>query len=513
MKKTLLLTAAGFLALPVFSQAEYNPIVKMGFYSQRISPNGVYVGSMADEAAVYNVETNETVSFPYTFLGLGNSVANNGIAVGSSSDVGLIFTPRGAIFPKCLEPYSFSSFNAITPDGSRACGYVGMGIEGLLPFYVDLDNEGNAGELHLLPHPEKDFTDGNPTYILACGISADGKTIIGEIVDYGGRLTDPIVYSEDAEGSWSFSLPSEKYFNPEHIELPPNPFVDEPHYPEFTEYMNPDSAEIYMEEYEAYVMGYGEYPDPFDFMTDEEIEAYMVQYNIYWDWYNANEEYIKPYLYFYNEVVKTTVSYGLNDIVIAPDASWFAVTGSYGTDDETAITPTTLYKFDVATGIREEIANAPSGVYPSQILPDNTLIVATPMQWLANTYILLPDAEKFLGMQAYYEQTHPAYLDWMRSNIGGETGLVCVSDDFSTFAAGVQSYQYFIDPGYLYSSYIFTSHEIAGVENIVAESEDGIYRVYNIHGMNVLNTRNVAEINNLANGIYIVNGKKMIVRK
>lgn len=513
MKKCLLLAFAGVCVLPAFAQTEYTPIIKNGFYSQRVSPNGLYVGSMADGAAIYNIETNQTKSYEETYLGLGNSVANNGIGVGSNGDVGLIFTPDGAKFPSCLEPYVFSSFNAITPAGDRACGFAGTDIEGLMPFYVDLDENGNAGELHILPHPETDFTNATPTYILACVISDDGKTIIGEVVDYGGRLCDPIIYTEDAEGNWTYSLPTEKYFNPDHIELPANPFVDEPHYPEYTEFMNEDALRFYMMEYEDFLMGVGEMPDPFDYMSDEEIEAYTEQYVIYWDWYNANEEFIQVYLYYYNEVVKTTVSYGLNDIVISPDASWFSVTGSYGTDDEFVTTPTTLYKFDMATGTREEIKNAPYDVYPSQILSDNTLVVATPMMYLANTYILLPDSEEFLGMQEYYEKTHPTYLGWIRENIGGETGLVCISDDYSTFAAGLQSYQYLIEPDYFYSSYIFTSHESAGVENLAIDSNDGIYRVYNLQGVNVLNTKDASEVNNLNNGIYIINGKKVMVRK
>ena len=175
MKKCLLFAMAGLMAMPAFSQAEEDPIYLLGFYSQRISPNGRFVASMADAVGIYDIQTNFRIDFEGSFLGLGNAISNNGIAVGSDSNQSLIMKSDGSFVPDCLENYAFSSFNAITPDGSRACGFVGQGIEGLVPFYVDLDENGVAGELHILPHPDKDFLGSKPTYILACGISSDGK--------------------------------------------------------------------------------------------------------------------------------------------------------------------------------------------------------------------------------------------------------------------------------------------------------------------------------------------------
>ena len=40
---------------------------------------------------------------------------------------------------------------------------------------------------------------------------------------------------------------------------------------------------------------------------------------------------------------------------------------------------------------------------------------------------------------------------------------------------------------------------------------DGMFRVFNLQGVNVLNTRDINEIRNLAKGLYIVNGKKVIL--
>ena len=48
--------------------------------------------------------------------------------------------------------------------------------------------------------------------------------------------------------------------------------------------------------------------------------------------------------------------------------------------------------------------------------------------------------------------------------------------------------------------------------NSVEEKFEG-FKVYNLQGVNVLNTTNISDLNNLAKGIYIVNGKKVFVGK
>ena len=62
----------------------------------------------------------------------------------------------------------------------------------------------------------------------------------------------------------------------------------------------------------------------------------------------------------------------------------------------------------------------------------------------------------------------------------------------------------------LYFTYITT--EVSLVKFAGADA-DGLYRVYNINGVNVMTTGNVDDLKGLENGIYIINGKKMILRK
>ena len=63
--------------------------------------------------------------------------------------------------------------------------------------------------------------------------------------------------------------------------------------------------------------------------------------------------------------------------------------------------------------------------------------------------------------------------------------------------------------GELYTTYVNTT---TGIANVVA-AEDGKYVVYNVNGVLVLSTENAADLNLLEGGLYIVNGKKVLVRK
>ena len=61
-------------------------------------------------------------------------------------------------------------------------------------------------------------------------------------------------------------------------------------------------------------------------------------------------------------------------------------------------------------------------------------------------------------------------------------------------------------------TYFFTPDTSTGIQNVV-EAADGVYKVYNLQGVNILNTVNAADLNSLTPGLYIVNGKKVLIRK
>ncbi len=52
----------------------------------------------------------------------------------------------------------------------------------------------------------------------------------------------------------------------------------------------------------------------------------------------------------------------------------------------------------------------------------------------------------------------------------------------------------------------------SGVENVLPDSTAGVYRVYNLQGVLVLTTEDAEAVNRLPKGLYIVNGKKMLIK-
>ena len=56
-----------------------------------------------------------------------------------------------------------------------------------------------------------------------------------------------------------------------------------------------------------------------------------------------------------------------------------------------------------------------------------------------------------------------------------------------------------------------TVNEPAGIDNIVADN--GVYVVYNLQGVKLMETENVEDLNNLSDGLYIINNSKVVIRK
>lgn len=69
-----------------------------------------------------------------------------------------------------------------------------------------------------------------------------------------------------------------------------------------------------------------------------------------------------------------------------------------------------------------------------------------------------------------------------------------------------------LETGTVENSAKYVINEEAGVEAIGAEPADGIYKVFNLQGVKMLETKDATEINNLPKGFYIVNGKKVVVK-
>lgn len=516
MKRTLYLLAV--LGMPIMATAleASEPQLLEGVYALKISPNGKWLGSRAGDASIYNLETGENVYYNGSYLGLGNCVSNAGVAVGSANDVASIMYNGETIVPESLDSkkFWFCDLNAITPDGTRITGIINNpekdGVT-YVPFVATVDADLNVGEPLILPYPKKDFFGGAPQYCTAVWISFDGKTIAGQVQDWRGMYSYPIYYKETAPGEWKYELPTESLFNPTGIEMMENPWFYEPVYPEPADYMSGSAKAAYEQAYEVWANGGGFYPDPFDgYLTEEQAAKYLAAAEAYNNWYYNAEDNIRAYIKFYQEILKTSPSFSANDMAMHPSGDYFMLHGGKENDEGDMVG--TMYNINTLTG-ESQIVDGPSGEYfPCQILNDGTLIITKGIDNVPSSFVRLPGSEKFITMQEYFGTNHPEISEWLDATVPGGTGVVCMSEDRSVITGALipdQLANYDDETSYYYNTYLINV-ETAGVESILDQPQEGIYTVYNLNGVKVMETKDANSLNELEKGIYIINGKKII---
>lgn len=185
------------------------------------------------------------------------------------------------------------------------------------------------------------------------------------------------------------------------------------------------------------------------------------------------------------------------------------------------------YIYDIENDVLTEIKTDVEMLIPVQMLDDGTLLGTTYMYAFMpfTAHIKLPDSDEFIPFAQYVEEKRPAFFPWLDDTLGeygvkgydenGQpiygryiiTGNVYVSRDMNVISGA-----YPVGDGF---SYIFEgSGEItnpgpdpgeSGVETIVNPDEKMI--ILDIDGRRI----NSEKLENLPKGIYIVNGKKVII--
>ena len=519
MKKSLLMGCMAMLAGVAFGQTE--PLELEHMYARKVSPNGTFMVSAAGDVDVFNLENGEHFNYPGVYIGNGNSVSNDGFTVGNGAgDVAMVMRDGVAFTPETLAHFWFCDINAVTPDGSRLIGIANNDRPGIIwrAFYCDIDEDGKIGMPHYLPMPDRDFFGFVPQYSNGVWISDDGHTIAGLIVDNRGWVSYPILFRENEQGEWSYVLPTADLFNPNGYELPENPFDSEPKFPEFTDYMDEDSRAIYEEEYDNWIMGMGPYPDPFAFMTTEQEKNYWEAYNAYEQWFEEADEKVEEYMAVYRKIAATTPSFQMNEYTINPAGTVAAYVGGAENDDvqRQDIWCFDITDFDNVTYNKIDISR--KGIFPTQLLSDGTIIGNVPGG--GEGYVKLPNSDVFMDLYEYMGATNPSYADWLNTNSPYGSGMVSFSDDLTVIAGGVNYYnlsaelQAKLDEtnGFYYSYVFMDAKTFAGVEENLVDVDNGVYRVFNLQGVNVMTTENKDDLNNLAKGLYIINGKKTVIR-
>ncbi|MDE6301379.1 MAG: hypothetical protein K2M19_06650 [Muribaculaceae bacterium] len=536
MKNFFLLCISLGTALSTVAEVK-SPEMIPEFYSTKISADGsVILSQVFDAITLYNTATNEVVDFETSFLlGNGNCITADGtIVVGGTESITPIMVVNGEIkdLNYLLEKFDALSFNGINAEGTRVSGIaINPSTEPnettYVPVYFDINADGSLSDVHYLPYPAKDWTNRDIQRASADYVSADGRTIVGQVVDFRGMELYPIVYKCDDKGDWTYTLPTADLINPNHLPIPEEPEELDVPYPEISAFMTPEEAAAYQAAYDEWVnSGYeGEYPEPGSYMSEDEINAF----NEAVDDYNAKSlEYNEKFATYYEklqEIIDQSYFFLQNGFTMSADGTTMALNRSIVIDNPDPMSwipflelnPTYLLNLDDYT--LTEVKNLENGLFPlvRQILSDGTIIGVSQNGEAPMSFVLLPETDEYIPLEDYYATLNPTGAAWLKENMTKEVdeevyneeldefeivlkemffvGHCVVSDDWSVLSGGVYAYMYSLDD--TYESYVIFA-ESKGVSSALTESELLNKTYYNLNGI---------EVKEPSNGIFIERAK------
>lgn len=562
MKKNLLAISLLLTTGVVFAQG--NRIVNiegvdilLEFYGHKVSHDGMQlIGEDENgELVYYNNSTKTIYEYPGCSYGQGYVIADNGWVVGnrmvdsnSQTNEGVIMAAGKIIVPPMFKNYPTSNIHSITPDATRICGVVGNPGRGLMdmPYYCDIDADGNIGEIQLLPTPPEDFFGSLPQRVTATWMSKDGKTIAGQVVQSRGILAYPILYHQNEQGIWNYSLPSEPLFNQAGIPLPkPVGDIEEEFpdvvYPEIENYIDPDKLAKWEADILAWqASGSGEANSPYNnlglYMSQAKVEQYLMDAARYNEAFLEYDEMNMKYWEDMAKIERSSVFFGRNMMAMSADGTWLASSqevedmSKFDPMDPESITMNYIpYLFNLETGENIRLGETGDNLVTNQVLPNGDVIATTPAAAIvpACSYFFLKDQGRMLSVVEYLEEVKPEYAAWLEENLSSDlpvgidpngnyimghlviTGLVSASEDLSVIYGGVEGYAVGLNQ---LITYIMPGLPASGIEQVEAElPDDGMIRVYNLQGVKMMETKEISNLRNLAKGLYIINGKKVVL--
>jgi hypothetical protein len=572
MKRLLPLFAAALLC-GASAQAGVELTRVTGAMFSHTSPSGEWAVSCGDgNFFVYNLKTGEWFmpeededNYDLFYeAGYGNCMTDTGIVVGSTtySGTAAYYSPDTNEWTE-LQTLSSASSSAhgITPDASRIVGYtmntgVTYGDDAVvsIPLLWERNNDGGY-DMKVLPYPTTDFTGKRtPQYIIAHAISADGKTIIGQVTDYAGFYHSPIVFTEDADGNWSY-----EYVNVDiqkcGVEFPDWYPYDGPSYPQITDYMTSEESAAYQAAYEEWqASGYtGTYPEYTDYISEEGYAAYEAAYETY---KTAYAEWSEMDDAFSNAYWSLSEEYGapdflMNSVALSPNGRYYGVTEASG-DFWSGYSYTPGYLDMQNDGEYTKYAQGPSVTFIS----DNAEMLGVEAGLDGYTrlaYIKTADADEFVRLNQYvksldedaYQEMEDSMTATYIQGIDYDTydyiystdildGLPTASDDMKTICAWTVNMYTDSEEDYQYSM-VYKITEGDGVGRVVAGNEFSVkanlngeivingdaaaIEIYDFAGNIVYSNNAPASVvkTNLTSGLYLIkatakNGKKVVTK-
>ncbi|MCC8072465.1 MAG: T9SS type A sorting domain-containing protein [Bacteroidales bacterium] len=482
------------------------PLVLDGTAVDHLSPNGRW--AISEEAGciiIFDLWMDEEYAWDgdgtntdYS-VGIGNPVSNDGIVVGNSSLYGgaMYWDPADDdwhTLPVNLDTSYGNYPRAITADGRRICGSAGMEAfsidsEGIMqvPIIWDRQEDGTYAEAVFLPHPDKDFTGRTPQYVLATCISDDGKTIVGQIVDWSGMFYHPIMWRESDNGEWSYEIVHPELLAPIDYEFPEFP-GEGPAQPSWETYMTEEELEAYtaaMEEY--YATGdYSLYPNYRDYMTDEEYEEYLLAYEAYMNQYIIWSAAYTEFADAISDATANAARFQFNSIALSPNGRYMALTDVYS-DYFNNIFLASPYLFDLQEGTYK-IYNHKDQVTATYVNDDATMLAVSGLQtYLLQAYIA-PKGHDFELLYDYVEArdtelaewmddylTH-SYTDYMTGEVvtGTYAGQPTGDAELNTLATYVYN---FWGGEYAFSSFIYDFSDLASIKTVGTATDELVVKL------------------------------------
>lgn len=540
MKKTLLFVSAMLLAACQICSAQTLNLLENMQVSRKSNDGKIVVSTDASGCmTVQNMESGEILYFEPTddqqryAVGFGNIFDDEGNMVGNIDDATPAILKNGewTALPVAEGDNvsgKLNSADGITPDGKRICGGIARSSFGLdsddvmmAPVIWEKGDDGNYGMYKVLPYPEKDFTGRIPQYVTARSISADGKTVIGQIVDYSGSFPMPVVYREGDDGKWTYEiLGAELVYNTEAV-WPEYP-EKEPERPDATLYMDEEKAKEYaaayakyQEDLELYWEGkLDEYPaQPFveDYVTDTEgynkaMEEYQGEYNKYMQAIQDFDNLFWDFSVVYGR------SFDFNSVFMSSDGRYMAAMYAQESDDPN-VDPMEgkqdfrVVRFDLqADGNPYETCEALDGL-PTYVMDDGTVMYATPMQESAReTYLWPLGTTEVTPLYGYMLMKYPEASVLMEENLTfnkvkqGPMGMQMKGEKVTTSGTAVASGDGTVFIGWLYNAFYKAGNWEVMSYVLDTKSADGIKFV------DETESRVVSLVVTAANGMQLYSG-------
>lgn len=536
MKKHILTLLGSGLLLAAFSPAyavTVEPSTYLGLSFHRVSPNSNWAVSYAyDVIQILDLQNGgDPIAYTDMKVGVGNYVSNDGIVLASDATTDQAkYWKDGKWYEMTDGSYAMSFSNAITPDGSRIVGAVSPadfeGYDGLMlvPCYWDRQSDGTYQGPNLIPCPTRDLSGLKPQYVTGVYVSDDGKTVAGQMIEWKGDLAYPYVFRQAEDGTWSYEFLIKDLFEGESIQVPESPGEG----PEPTEYMTDEESAAYTKALNQWLLinantdwpDYSTYPDYENYMTDEESAAYTKALR---SWSNSYNTYIAKW----RDYLAAVPNIGLNDLVMTGDGKTYISSMNYkGQSGPLVINlEDNSYEFLVQEGGSPIVTSATNA---GDILGYSS-------SWEVKQAYIIPAGEKtFIPLHDYITSVNPELGKWVHNNLyhdvlfgvewdsemgtwvdhlfaGYATGMPFTNPDFSLIALSVEEDWSWQESGAMTVGYLFSRDATLGVESLVEENIEGVYRVFNLQGVKLLETKDASEVNNLPSGIYVVNGKKILL--